>query len=271
MKARAVAALAVVFAVPWTAANDRAIERIHDAKTRQAERAVFVRTVAELHAAQRESPVRTAPEAQKIAQTILSDRATYAFGSVQKPPPKTWWQRLQEWIGERWAALIKALFGRARMPAGVNAAIGDVLLGLSILAFIALLARLLITYSRRSLPADPRTYAVRSTQNAATFAARAFALAARGDFNGAAAAIFRAALHVLADRGALQADDARTVGELRRRIRAESPHLAAQFDVLARLLTQSVYAQTPLTHADWEDARAAYERLKVSATQPDAA
>lgn len=256
MKARAVAALAVVFAVPWTAANGRAIGRIHDAKIRQAERAVFV---------------RTAPEAQKIAQTILSDRAVYTFGAVQKPPPKTWWQRVQEWIGERWAALVKALFGRARMPAGVNAALGDVLLGLSIVAFMALLARLLITYSRRSLPADPRTYAVRSSQNAATFAARAFALGARGDFNAAAAAIFRAALHVLADRGALEADDARTAGELRRRIRAESPHLAAQFDVLARLLTQSVYAQTPLTQADWEDARAAYERLKVSAAQPDAA
>lgn len=262
MRSRAVAALAVVFLGPWLAANDHAIGRISDPKVRQAQRAVFARTVAELHRREHLAPTRSAAAAHALAQRILADHKRFTFGAVQKPPPKSWWERLQEWIGDRWKAIVKGLFGRAHLSQSSSVAIGDVLLTLSVLAFFGLLLRLLLQYGRRSAQPGAQTHALDRGENAASLAGQAQHAANAGDFNRAVALLFAAALHVLDDRGVLESDTARTVGELRRRVRAAVPDCADAFGTLGTLLTKSVYAEERLNAADWEAAQTAYNILK---------
>lgn len=261
MKARAVAALAAIFVAPWLAANDHSIGRISDPKQRQAQRAVFTQTVAELHRQERVA-APSAGDARALAGRILADHKRFSFGAVQKAPPKTWWERLQDWLAERWKAIVKGLFGKAHLSRSSSIAIGDVLLGLSILAFFALLIRLLLQYGRRSALPGAQTHTLDREQSANSLAAQAQRAADAGDFNRAAALLFAASLHVLAGRGDVEMDTGRTVGQLSRLVRASVPAAAAAFDTMGAMLTKSVYAEEPLTRAEWEDALAAYRALE---------
>jgi hypothetical protein len=128
--------------------------------------------------------------------------------------------------------------------------------------FFALSIRLLLQYGRRSAPPGAQTHALDRGESAASLAAQAQRAAEAGDFNRAVAALFAASLHVLADRGVLETDTARTVGELRRLVRAAIPDSAQPFDTLGAQLTKSVYAEERLNHSDWDAARAAYDVLK---------
>ena len=270
MKARALAALAVVFLQPWLAANDRAISAISDPHVRATQRAVFARTQIQLRDAER-APSASAPGAPAIARAILADHRRFAFGSVQKPPPKTFWQRLEEWLGQKWESVIKALFGRVHLSGHVSVAIGDILLPLSLLAFLAIALRLAWQYGRQAEPAVPAAFGLDPAQSAAMLAAHAQRRAEAGDYNAAVALLFSAALRVLDDRGIVDAGDARTVGELRRAVNRRAPHVAAAFGAIAMLLSRAVYADALLSQADWETAAQAYATLKRVQGESDAA
>lgn len=270
MKARAVAALALVFLQPWVAANDRAISAIADPRARAAQRAVFERTQSRLHDAQRaHGPL--AADAPAQARAILADRRRFSFGAIQKPPPKTVWERLQDWIGARWEALLKALFGRVHLSANANVAIGDVMFVLALVAFLAIAVRLAWQYARKSAAPLEDAFALDPAQSAAAIAARANRRAEEGDYNAAVALLFSAALHVLADRGIVDADGARTVGELRRAVKRRSSAAAGPFATLAMLLTRAVYAEVTLDAQDWNGATHAYAALRTVHGEVDAA
>lgn len=262
MKARAVAALALVFLQPWMAANERSISHIRNPQVRHAQAAVFARTVRALHDSERTPAVQPAVQPDAVAAQILSDHRRFTFAAVQKPPPKTWLERLQDWFAQRWSAILKGLFGNVRLSARTSTTIGDVLLALALAAFFALLARLFWQYARRSAPARTDAYGLDRHESAASLAGRAQHHAQRAEYNAATALLFAAALQVLSDRGALTLDRSRTLGELRRIIARNAPGVADAFSALGAQLARSVYADATLDAADWESALAAYGQIR---------
>lgn len=174
------------------------------------------------------------------------------------PPAQTWWERLWSWLGDRWNALMSALFGHARVNPRVAGAVGDIVIALLVLAVAAAAVRILIVYGRRGQrPGLVR--ALDSAADAATLYAMAVDRAERGEFAAASQLLFRATLALLDVRGTLRDDASATVGEIRRRLPARD--VASAFDAIARLFVAGTYAERPLDAAQWERARDAYLRL----------
>jgi len=175
------------------------------------------------------------------------------------PPAPTWWERLWNWLGDRWNALMKALFGRAHVNPIVAGAVGDVIVALLVLAVAIAAIRILVVYGRRSQRADSIRFLTPDT-DAATLYAMAVERADRGEFAAASQLLFRATLALLDVRGTLRDDASATVGEIRRRLPARD--VVSTFDTIARVFVAGTYAERPLDAAQWERARDAYLTLR---------
>lgn len=178
--------------------------------------------------------------------------------AVAAPRAKTWWERLMDWLGDRWNALINALFGRARVNPKVAGAVGDIVIALLVLAVAAAAVRIVVVYGRRSRRAGS-VRALAPDADAATLYAMAAKRADRGEFAAASQLLFRATLALLDVRGTLRDDASATVGEIRRRLPARD--VVSAFDAIARLFVAGTYAERPLDAAQWERARDAYLAL----------
>lgn len=259
MIAGAAAVLAVALAgapqtQQWIAANRQSIAHVRDANERKARERIFAETVREL-ARERSAPqLHAAPDAAAVARSILRQSRVYRFGNVQKAPPRTWWDRLTDWIGARWRAIAAALFEHARLPGGTGVALGDILLGLAVGGFLFLVARVAWQYARPSVHGSA-ALAAAQTPDANVLFERAQRAAQSGRYTESITTIFGAALCELQRTGLLGDDPGQTVGELRRRVRRK------EFDVLASAVTLAVYADAALGSSDWERAREAYLAL----------
>lgn len=178
--------------------------------------------------------------------------------TVASPRAQTWWERLMSWLGDRWNALVKALFGRAHVNPAVAGFVGDLIIVLLVLAVAAAAIRIVVVYGRRGSHAAP-VRALTPAADAAALYAMAVTRADRGEFAAASQLLFRAMLTLLDVRGTLRDDTSATVGEIRRRLPARD--VLSAFDAVARVFVAGTYAERPLDAAQWERARDAYLAL----------
>lgn len=254
----------------WEAANHQAIARVHSSKDRAAQFKTFAQTQRQLARMQAQH-VTVATDARRVVEKILADNKTFRLRSaVQRPASRSWFDRLTAWLGERWRALMDALFGHVSLSSATSVAIGDLFLGLAMLGFVLLVGRIVVQYAGRSTPND-RAQPVDTTQDPATLFARACREADEQRYQAGITTIFAAALCLLDRRGLLQGMPSQTVGQLRRAVRRSDTVAAEPFEALCVLLTQTLYADVPAGSEQWTRARSAYEQLRRGEARTDAA
>lgn len=192
------------------------------------------------------------------AELSVPGRYQLRVAAGAAPQPKTWWEQLLSWLGDRWNALMRALFGRAHINPQAAAFIGDLIIALLLLAVAAAAIRVLVVYGRRGQPAAS-VRALTPAADAATLYAMASQRADRAEYTAAGQLLFRATLALLDVRGAVRDDASATVGEIRRRIGARD--VVGAFDAVAAMFVAGTYAERPLDAAQWERARDAYLSL----------
>lgn len=178
---------------------------------------------------------------------------------VQTPPPRTWWDALRDWLGDRWNQLLDAFSHHVHVGAATSVALGDVLIGVIIVLVVVIGVRLLLSMARESGAADGAlAVALAHHADERELYAAARRAAEQGAYAAAIAFLFRAALASLDARGVLRDDPARTVNECRSDVHTRAPRLSAPFDTIARAFTAAVYAEDRITMAQWADVERAY-------------
>jgi len=247
----------------WTSANLQAIVRIRDRKKRSNAQRAFAGTLALLgrERASRDT-VNPAHDPEQLARSILANHRIYRFAQPQAAPPKTWWERVMDWLAQRWSRIEQSLFGRVRMPGRMNVGIADILLALCILVFLAMLGRVVWLYARPARSESSGARAIAQRTDPAILLAKSLQAAQRGAYPIAIAQLFSAALGLLTVRRGFEERPAETVGEMRWRMRARNPQLMEPFENLAIELTRAIYAEHRLDANDWTRSIAAYRRLE---------
>jgi hypothetical protein len=195
----------------------------------------------------------------RLAAAELSVPGRYQLRAAPAAPrPKTWWEQLLSWLGDRWKALMQALFGHAHINPRAAALIGDLIIALLVFAVAAAAIRILVVYGRRGQRLAA-VHALTPAADAATLYAMASERADRGEYTAAGQLLFRAMLALLDVRGSVRDDASATVGEIRRRLPARD--VIAAFDSVATMFVAGTYAESPLDAAQWECARDAYLSL----------
>ena len=246
----------------WIDAHTHAIARIQNPKERLTAQKRFAETRALLRREEARSlTVAPLQDPQRLARSILNNRRLYRFMQPAQPYRRPWWQRLFDWLSERWSRVLRAIFGRATLPAPVNRRIADALLGLSILVFLALLGRIIWLYGRRArsksiavplaIPDDPANL-LRLSMRAAE----------RGNYALAVTQLFAAAVALLMIKKRFDGHASETVREMGRRVGSDDPQLREPFDQLTDSLTRAVYAEHPIVFDDWTRSLGAYHRLE---------
>lgn len=212
-----------------------------------------------LHAGTVPSQTALAP-LHRLAVTELSVPGRYQLSApaTAPPQPKSWWERLLSWLGDRWNTLMRALLGRAHINPAAAEFVGDLILALVVLAVAAAAVRVLVVFGRRGQRAAS-VRALTPATDAATLYAMACERADRGEYAAAGQLLFRATLALLDVRGAVRDDASATVGEIRRRLPARD--VVGAFDAVATMFVAGTYAERPLDAAQWERARDAYLSL----------
>lgn len=191
---------------------------------------------------------------QHAARAILA-QARFRV-AVTAPARRTWWDALRDWLGARWHDLMHALFGRVHIGRA-DAAIGDALLVVLVLVVIFVLVRLFASAVRvGSVRAADRSD--EPSLDAGALHELSLTAASRGDYALAIVLLFRAALAALDVQGVLHDDPSRTVNECRRAVRAKAPPLAEKFDAIARPFSAVLYADEPVSEAQWRAALQAF-------------
>jgi len=247
----------------WIDANTKAIARIHDPKRRLLQERIFLATRTALVREQTGVHNAAPPlDPKRLARTIVANARLYPFtqASVQQRP--TWWQRVLDWIGDRWSRVLHALFGRVAMPAAVGRSIADALLGACIVVFLALLARVAWVYGRTTRSVS-KSQAILPPEDASSLVAQSMKAAQNGDYSLAMTRLFAAALALLAARRQLESRRSETLGEIGRRVRSSDPRLSEPFHELTRMMTRTLYAERPLAPADWSQSLGAFRQLEA--------
>jgi Domain of unknown function (DUF4129) len=194
-----------------------------------------------------------------LADGELSRRGRYVLSVAAEPKPNpSWWDRMWQWIGDRWRALWKALFGHVRLGRAAVTSIGDVAIAAIAMLLVVTasrLAQLRIKPGRRTRA--PRRRAPLADAN--ELDERAKALARAGAYAAAVRLLFAAMLAALDERGILRDDRSSTVGEVRRFLLGHKPALVGDFNDVASAFVTGVYAEDPVERGDWERARSAYQ------------
>ena len=195
-----------------------------------------------------------------LAQAIFR----HADSTVAAPPQKSLLDVLSGWIFDHIIEPLLAPIGRA-LGAGreLGTMIGVVTIAIVALGLVYLAYRFAMRLGRRA----PARDAVRETplgadRSAADWVAFARALAARGDFAGAIAALFSAALATLDVADIVRYDASRTPGEYRRAVRRERTPAASSFDDLAAGFMRASYAAEPPDAGDYAAVAAAFDRFE---------
>ena len=172
--------------------------------------------------------LRTWP-AESVHDTVAAVLATPPF---RRSLQSTLLDHLLAWIGQGLGWLMQHL---GALPSGRT-----VVIWLTALVAAAVLARLLLSAHARGTPGS-------ATSTGRRFRARedpwraAERLAAGGDFEGAAHALYRGVLASLAVRDGLQLDPAKTSGDYLRELRARRSAAHQPFRAFARRFDAAVY------------------------------
>jgi hypothetical protein len=247
----------------WTHANRQAIAQLRNPKKRLTEQRAFSRTLGLLQRERTARAIVAAPrDPKQLATSILSNQRLYRFVQPLVRPQKTWWERVLDWLGERWSGIMRILFGRLHVPGRINVAVADVVLAACIVIFVAMFARILLLYGRRSRPASAAR-PISGPADPSPLVAQSLQAARRGAYAVAVAHLFAAVVVLLHLRARLEEHRSDTVGELRRRIASHDPRLAKPFAQLTAALTKAIYAEHPLEANDWAQSLAAYRQLEA--------
>jgi hypothetical protein len=184
------------------------------------------------------------------------------------PPPKSWLERLLDFIGDRWNQLMSIAFGRAKVGReGAQTFVAVVALAVIGLAVIVAFRML------RDFRFD-RASRVRSVEmlgaggDAKALFDAACERAARGDYALAARLLFAASVGALALQRVLDDDRSATVGEFRRILRGRDAALVPAFDAISTAFVTSAYAERPIDAAQWQRARDAYLQIEERQNAP---
>ena len=187
---------------------------------------------------------------------------------VQGQPRKTWWDVLTAWLGDRWNQLIDAFAHRVHVGAKASIAAGDVILIAASVLVLVVLVRLIAGYVRDTAKTQGATLLSPHVAAEALYA-QSIQAANQGEYAGAIALLFRAALAALDVRGVVHDDPSLTVNECRRQVRGSAPRFVVPFDTIARAFTSAVYAEALATPTQWNAAREAYAQIATgSAVAP---
>jgi hypothetical protein len=240
----------------WVAANDARIAAIHDPKARAKAQATFTKLAAGLD--ERNTP-QDLPNFSAAAQRELATPGRYHLSTKIAPPPaQPWYQQIWDWVQEQFKKLWDSLYGRVHIGSGGTVAIGELLIGLAILALVFGVIRLLAEYQIDRRKRSVAVEALRAPQDARVLYERAHAAARKGDFAAASRLLFAASVVALDLRGVVTEDPSATVGDLRRVLRAREAGLVPPFDAVSAPFIASAYAERPIETADWERARDAF-------------
>jgi len=194
-----------------------------------------------------------------LARRILSEPRFRV--RVAAEPHKTWLDIAISWLRDRWSALVSAFAHHVHVGANVSIATGDIILALTAGVVLVVAARLVSAYIRENgIPVrGAREFSPRLAADA--LFAQSVRAGERGEYAAAISLLFRAALAALDIRGVVHDEPSRTVNECRREIRKRAPRILGPFDALARIFTAVLYADAPVTQAQWAAAHDAYTRL----------
>jgi Domain of unknown function (DUF4129) len=174
-----------------------------------------------------------------------------------------WWDAFVGWITRVWHALLGAFAQRLHVGGKTSIVAGDLLLAIVAGLVVLFAVRLLLTYVRAQELSVSET-ALAPHVAAQTLYGQALQLAEQADYSAAAAMLFRACLAALDLQGIVHDERSRTVNECLAQLRERAPQLTVPFDALARIFTAAIYADTPVTGAQWNAARQAYLQLTQS-------
>lgn len=200
------------------------------------------------------------PDLSALAQRELATPGRYRL-APRATPPKAWWWRALEWIGDRWQDFWRTLFGRMRVGNEAAASIGDALLAIVAFVLFITILRLVrnIQITRRA--ASTQGEALPDAPSASALYRQASDAANAGDYGSAALLLFAATVALLDSRDAVVASRSATVGELRRQLHARDAKLLGPFDAVAAPFVQRAYAERAIGEAQWTRARGAYQEL----------
>jgi hypothetical protein len=171
-----------------------------------------------------------------------------------------WWDALVGWLSRVWHALVGAFAQRLHVGGKTSIVAGDLVLAIVAGLVVLFAVRLLLTYVRAQELSVSET-AVPPNVTAQTLYGQAVQLAEHADYSAAAAMLFRACLAALDLQGIVHDERSRTVNECLAQLRERAPQLTVPFDALARIFTAAIYADTPVTGAQWNAARESYLQL----------
>ncbi|MDQ3854967.1 MAG: DUF4129 domain-containing protein [Chloroflexota bacterium] len=207
---------------------------------------------------------RTQPAAPDPAQRA-SLREVLADPAFAPDPPRNWFQRLMADLSRR----LSDLLSRLRLGPGTSeglSAVQYLLLGIAVLALVAVLLLLLRSLPRRSPPAegsDPGAATPPLTSEG--MRARAAELAQVGDYRAAVRATFVALLLYLSEHGKLRYNRSMTNREHLASI-GEGSTLRQQLQPIVARFDDVWYGDARVTAGDYEDYVRRTEAVRVQAT-----
>lgn len=194
-----------------------------------------------------------------LAREILSERRFRVH--VANPAHKTWWEVATSWLQDRWNELGRTFAHHVHIGAKASVAAGDIILAVTAGVVLIVAIRLISAYVRETVIPAHAVREIAPHLAAEALFAQSMHAGELGEYAAAIALVFRAALAALDIRGVVHDQPSRTVNECRREVRERAPAFLAPFDALARIFTAALYADAPVTQAQWAAAREAYTRL----------
>ena len=200
-----------------------------------------------------------------LARTILSQRRFQIH--VTRPPERTWWDVILQWLSDRWNQLVQALAQHVHLGGKADVVFGDLLVLAAIVLVVAAGIRLMLGIVRERDESVRTARPFERRASAAELYARSLQAAEAGSAALAVTLLFQAALARLDMSGLLRDDPSKTVNECLRAVAERAPACRAQFECIARLFTGALYGGAAISPDEWAAARGAYDALAPEASR----
>jgi hypothetical protein len=199
-----------------------------------------------------------------VRQVLAQPAYRSAPPTTDQKPQESLWDRFWAWVGKALRSLFGPLSRAAAAGSRAATAAGVVLALAAVLALAFVVVRLALALVAPG-KTTPRSFIGKPLARRRTFAewrAAGAALAARGEYARAIAALFGAALAGLDERGLVPFDETRTPGEYRRLVRRTQAGAGPPFDDLTAGFVRAAYSGVPAARDDFDDAERALAHLE---------
>ncbi|HET7583751.1 MAG TPA: DUF4129 domain-containing protein [Gemmatimonadaceae bacterium] len=178
---------------------------------------------------------------QPLTDQAIRDTVQAVFSAARYDDRRTLWQRFWGWVGVHVLEPVWGAIGRA-----LHFIWGAPGLRWTVIVGLAVVVALIVWRTVIAIRDEPRRRELRATRAARVAfgmdpLALAQTLAARGDFTGAAHALYAALLREAARRERLELHPSKTVGDYARDLRARSSSLLSRFREFGRSYEFVVY------------------------------